>query len=69
MAEVNGKALKIAKEEITVGTWNVRTLHAKGMINELVYELEKYLWNVVVLAEASRSGFGEITTDEGHKIW
>ena len=36
------KKIKLAKHEITIGTWNVRTLYAVGKMAELEYEMERY---------------------------
>jgi len=34
--------LKLPREQITIGTWNVRTLYQCGKIIELEYELSHY---------------------------
>jgi len=31
--------------------------------------VEHYSWHILGLAEARRPGMGEVTTDEGHKLW
>ncbi|CAM1308842.1 Uncharacterised protein r2_g1901 [Pycnogonum litorale] len=61
--------MKLAKREITIGTWNVRTLYADGKLIELEYEMQRYRWNVLGLAEMRWSNTGEMTTDDGHKLW
>ncbi|CAM1313165.1 Uncharacterised protein r2_g2358 [Pycnogonum litorale] len=61
--------MKLAKREITIGTWNVRTLYADGKLNELEYEMQRYRWNVLGLAEMRWLNTGEMTTDDGHKLW
>ena len=61
--------LALSKEGTTMGTWNVRTLHQCGKVNELTHELKRYQWDIIGLAEVRWTGFGEVTTDEGHKIW
>ena len=63
------KPLKVAKQPFTTGTWNVRTLYAKGKVKELTHELERYKWHVVGLPEVRWTGLGEVGTEEGHKIW
>lgn len=61
--------IKLPTQGTTIGTWNVRTLHACGRVAELTHELERYRWDVIGLSEVRWTGFGETTTDEGHKIW
>ena len=39
-----------------------------GKVKELIYEMERYKWNVIGLGETRWTGAGEITTDEGHKL-
>lgn len=60
--------VRLAKEEFTVGTWNVRTLHQEGKVNQLTYELDRYQWHVLGIAEMRWLNSGETTTDEGHKL-
>ncbi|XP_069975968.1 craniofacial development protein 2-like [Penaeus vannamei] len=60
--------VRLAKEEFTVGTWNVRTLHQEGKVNQLTYELDRYQWHVLGIAEMRWLNSGETTTD-GHKLW
>ena len=57
------------RENITIGTWNVRTLNATGKVNELTHEMTRYNWHVIGLCEVRWKQFGETTTDEGHKIY
>ena len=57
------------KEGTIIGTWNVRSLHACGKVQELTHELKSYRWDILGLAEVRWTEFGETTTDEGHKIW
>ena len=64
-----GVTIKLPTAGITIGTWNVRTLYATGKTAELTHELDKYKWTVVGLCEVRWTGFGEITTANGHKIW
>ncbi|PVD35255.1 hypothetical protein C0Q70_06536 [Pomacea canaliculata] len=40
-----------------------------GKVKELTHELQRYRWDIVGLAEVRWTGFGESTTDEGHKLW
>ncbi|XP_027212995.2 craniofacial development protein 2-like [Penaeus vannamei] len=61
--------LKLAKNKFITGTWNVRTMYCQGKLKEVTYELERYKWNAVGLAETRWTGAGEITTEEGRKLW
>jgi len=63
------KKIKLPAKGITVGTWNVRTLYATGKLKELCYEMNKYEWNVLGLSEVRWLNFGEVLTEEGHKMW
>jgi len=61
--------LKLPTSNTIVGTWNVRTLNQCGKLKELTYELERYRWDIIGLSEVRWLNFGELTTDDGHKIW
>ena len=39
------------ESNITIGKWNVRTLHAVGKMEELEHEMERYHWNILRLSE------------------
>ena len=56
-------------EEATIETWNVRTLHAVGKLEELEHEMERYHWNILDLSETRLKNQGETTTNEGHKFY
>lgn len=60
---------KLPTEKVTIGTWNVRTLHQCGKMKELEHELKRYHWDIVGLSEVRWTGFGETVTEEGHKMW
>ena len=62
-------SLKLPKENIVIGKWNVRTLYACGKLQELTHELIRYSWDIIGLAEVRWTGIGEMVTDEGHKLW
>ena len=62
-------ALRVAKHPFTTGTWNIRTLYAKGKVKELTHELERYKWHIIGLSEVRWTGCGEIVIEEGHKLW
>ena len=61
--------IRLPAKTITVGTWNVRTLHACGKVRELEHAMSNYNWDILGLCEMRWTGFGETTTEEGHKIW
>ena len=55
-----GRSVKLAtgakttlrgRNNISVGTWNVRTLHAAGRLEQLTHELNKYRWHLLGLCE------------------
>ena len=39
------------RNNITIGTWNVRPLRTAGKLEELSHEMSKYRWNVLGLGE------------------
>ena len=57
------------RNNIVVGTWNVRTLNTPGKVEELTHTLNRYKWNVLGLCEMKWKGMGETTTHEGDKIY
>ncbi|KAI0225359.1 hypothetical protein LSAT2_023805 [Lamellibrachia satsuma] len=57
------------RNDITIGTWNVRTLRAAGKLKELTHEMERCRWNLLGLAEMRWKSFGETSTEEGHKVY
>ena len=60
--------LKLAKQQVTIDTWKVRTLYAEGKIPELEYEMERCQWDILGIAEMRWLNTGEAVTDNGHKI-
>ena len=58
-----------ARNNITIGTWNVRSLRAAGKVEELTHEMERYRWNILGLCEVRWKNFGETSTPEGHKLY
>ena len=48
-----------ARNNITIGTWNVRTVHAVGKMEELEHEMERYHWNILGLSETRWKNQGE----------
>lgn len=61
--------VKLPTERMTSGTWNVCTLYACSRVQELTHELERFKWDIIGLYEVRWTGFGEITTEDVHKIW
>ena len=59
--------LKITAKEMTVGTWNARTLWAPGQLELLRKEMEGYRFDILGLSEVRWTGAGEI--NEGEVIW
>ncbi|XP_072022944.1 craniofacial development protein 2-like [Amphiura filiformis] len=57
------------RDNITIRTWNVRTLRPDGKLEELSHELDRYQWNIIGLSEARWKFHGEMCTDEGHKLY
>ena len=66
---VTGVSLKIReRDDITIRTWNTRTLRAAGKLQELTQEMDRYRWNTLTLYEIRWKNFGK-TTEEGHKVF
>ena len=68
---VDNTRVKVSKQEITVGTWNVTTLNALGNPEQLDHERRRYRWAVLGLAEVRWTGIGETTTNYVHRptLW
>ena len=62
-------SFKLPTENVTIGTWNVRTLYQCGKVKELEHELKRYQWDIMGLSEVRWTGFGETMTEEGHRMW
>ena len=57
------------RENISVGTWNVRTLRPSGKLEQQTHAMSRYHWNIVGLCEMRWKHFGEMSTDDGHKVY
>ena len=57
------------RENISVGTWNVRTLRPAGKLEQLTHAMSRYHWNIVGLFEMRWKNFGEMSTDDGYKVY
>ena len=65
-----GASSKIRRRDnITIGTWNTRTLRAARKLQELAHEMDRYRWNILGVCEMRWKNFGETTTEEGHKVF
>ena len=62
-----GASSKIGGRDITIGTWNTRTLRIAGKLQELTHEMDRYRWNILRLCEMRWKNFGETTTEGGLK--
>ena len=67
-SDTSGLPLGVPKEGITIGTWNVHSLHACTKVQELIHDFKCYRWDVLGLAEVRWTGFGDTTMDKGQKI-
>ncbi|CAF3366853.1 unnamed protein product [Rotaria sp. Silwood2] len=59
--------LKITKNTLTVGTWNVRTLWAAGKLDLLRHEMNRYRYDIIGISEVRWTGKREIP--RGDFIW
>ena len=53
------------RQDITIATWNVRTLSVAGEVEELLHEIDRYKWNILGLCEMRWKTSGEIPTNGG----
>ena len=47
----NGPKSLRARNNLTIGTWNVRSLRAAGKVEEVIHEMKRYRWNILGLCE------------------
>ena len=64
-----GASSKLRGRDITIDTWNKRTLRAAGKLQELTHEMDRYRWDILGLCEIRWKNFGETTTEEEHKVF
>ena len=57
------------RSNISIETWNVRTLRPPGKLEELTHEMRRYRWSVPGLCEVRWRNSGETTTQDGHKLY
>ena len=55
-------------EHISVGTWNARTLRRAVKFEQLSHAVDRYHWNIVGLCVMLWKNYGDMSTDDGHKI-
>ena len=41
--------LIVGRDNVTIGTWNIRTLRPAGELWELTHEMDRYRWNILGL--------------------
>ena len=61
------KRMKLAKNILTVGTWNVQTLWAAGKLELLRNEMKRFRHDIIGVSEVRWTGKGE--TSNGDFIW
>jgi len=63
----NTQKLNLAKNSLTVGTWNVQTLWAAGKLELLRNEMKRFKYDIIGISEVRWTGKGE--TPNGDFIW
>jgi hypothetical protein len=63
----NTHKLKLVKNTLTVGTWNVQTLWAAGKLELLRNEMKRFKYDIIGISEVRWTGRGE--TSNGDFIW
>ena len=69
MPLVYQRSRKLGRENISVGTWNVRNLRPAWKFEQLTHAISRYHRNIVGLCEMRWKNFGEMSTDDGHKVY
>ncbi|CAF4568230.1 unnamed protein product, partial [Rotaria sp. Silwood2] len=59
--------IRLRKEILTIGTWNVRTLWEAGKLDLLRHELKRFRYDIIGVSETRWTGKGETAT--GDFIW
>ena len=65
----NGPKSRRASNNITIGTWNVRSLRAARKVEKLTHKMKRYQWNNLELCKVRWKNFRKISTPEGHKLY
>ena len=63
----NTQRLKLVKNTLTVGTWNVQTLWAAGKLELLRDEMKRFSYDIIGVSEVRWTGKAE--TSAGDFIW
>ena len=68
---ITGVSRKIirARNNITIGTWNVRTLKDVAKVEELQHEMKRYDWDILGVCESRLLKAGEKSMQEGHRLF
>ena len=43
------RLLEFGRDNITIGTWNTRTLRAAGRLQKVTHKMDRYRWNILGL--------------------
>ena len=54
------------RDNITICTWNTRTLRTAGKLQEPTHEMDRYKWNILGLSEMTWKNFCKTPTEERH---
>ena len=54
------------RDNITIGTWNTRTLRAVGKLQELTHEMNRYRWNILGPCDLRWKNLSKTITAEVH---
>ena len=57
------------RENIAVGTWNVRTLRPAGKLEQLTHAMSRYHWNTEGFCEMRWKNISKMSIDDGHKVY
>ena len=59
---------KKVKDDLYIGTYNVRTLEESHHLESLLHKLNLIKWDVIGLAEVRRPGRGMVDVGDGHVL-
>ena len=62
------RTLTQPKIKLNIGTWNVRTMSQVGKTKQIVNEMSNYNIDILGVAEARWTGFGEMNTSDKYHI-
>ena len=58
-----------ARNNIAIGTWNVRSLRAAGKVEEITHDMKRFRWNILGLCEVRWKKRWRNVYAEGHKLF